>query len=432
MNNALKIFIVLMIFVGMMFLQAFSVEDLNNICEINGSILYNNGTSWSCVLLSDIVQVNNSGSASQTPWTSNINTAGYFLMDNAGTPLNSIDASSRILYANDGTSPVLYWNVQRNGGSERGIKFPYLFDTDNLNLVLDPQARSLYSDNGMYATIDFANGLLKENSADRTSIDWDSRLLKAIDGTTTILDYSSIADFGTAMTFKLGYDASNYMTATVDSVGSVDYDLTGTSPIHRFSQTIKGEGGFKSSDGTDGITDANTGTVTDVQSKDGLVTSVTRVTPVADGTYTYDDGVNTQISFTTSYGIVTAASVSTVLDSRLMTNINYVNNINTSKYLTPVTFKWSSDGLKQYPSTTVSGKTGIQTGYLAQDVQKFYPSCMLSEVKNLTGKAITYLNFNRNCVNYYLGVDLINKNVEYETKLNNMDKRLKEVEIKIK
>lgn len=470
-------------------------------------------------------------------------------MDNAGTPLKSIDPSVRGLYATDGTNTLVFsWDVTKNGGTERGIKFPYLFDMDNLNLVLNPQDRYLYDDTGNFVTVDFGNGLLKEKTADKTTIDWNARLLKswsgsaditsidwanrllkASDGTTTILDYSTdgtagfgdnditttgignfkkvvldydeyslsedtgldidvqggnglnnglvngirvragagdsspvfgidskitagngvagrftmfntqinvdLASSGFAIdaigVFKQGDGTSNYFTSTIDGAGAI-FALTGNNPIFKFSQAVKGEGGFQSSDGTAGITDANTGTITDVQSKDGLVTSVTRVSPVADATFTYDDGVNSQMSFTTTSGIVTSASVSTAFDSRLMSNIVYVSNVNTSKYLTPVKFSWNKDGLKQYPSTTVSEKTGTQTGYLAQDVQKFYPICMLSEQKNLTGKMETYLNFNKNCVNYYLGSDLINKSISYETKLNDLDKRLKEVETKLK
>jgi len=52
------------------------------------------------------------GGGSQTPWTSNINAATYYLYntggiyDNAGTPALSIDPNNRILYASDGTTPV--------------------------------------------------------------------------------------------------------------------------------------------------------------------------------------------------------------------------------------------------------------------------------------------------------------------------------------
>jgi hypothetical protein len=107
--------------------------------------------------------------------------------------------------------------------------------------------------------------------------------------------------------FKLGYDASsNYLTITIDNSGNATHALTGTTPINKFSQAIKGEGGFQSSDGTAGITDANAGTTVDVQSKDGLVTTVTRVTPIADGTYCTGIGGTTNGSITVANGIITA------------------------------------------------------------------------------------------------------------------------------
>lgn len=45
----LKIAIVLFLFIGIMMIQAFNGEDLNNICTTNNSILFNNGTLWGCI-----------------------------------------------------------------------------------------------------------------------------------------------------------------------------------------------------------------------------------------------------------------------------------------------------------------------------------------------------------------------------------------------
>ena len=52
------------------------------------------------------------GGGAQTPWASDIAPAGYNLLDNAGTPLLSIDPNNRILYKSDGTTPAFDWENQ--------------------------------------------------------------------------------------------------------------------------------------------------------------------------------------------------------------------------------------------------------------------------------------------------------------------------------
>jgi hypothetical protein len=88
---------------------------------------------------------------------------------------------------------------------------------------------------------------------------------------------------------RLGYDASNYLSATIGSTGSATFALTGTTPIFTFSQAVKGGGGFQSSDGTAGATgtqvivtavtqDAGTKDITvttkTITFKNGLITSI--------------------------------------------------------------------------------------------------------------------------------------------------------------
>jgi hypothetical protein len=83
---------------------------------------------------------------------------------------------------------------------------------------------------------------------------------------------------------RVGYNASNYLSVTVGSTGSVTTALTGTSPINIFSQAIRGNGGFQSSDGTAGIagtkvyyvSDSSGGTVNrKLTFKDGILTAET-------------------------------------------------------------------------------------------------------------------------------------------------------------
>jgi len=83
---------------------------------------------------------------------------------------------------------------------------------------------------------------------------------------------------------RVGYDATNYFSVTVGSTGSVTTALTGTSPINIFSQAIRGNGGFQSSDGTAGIagtkvyyvSDSSGGTVNrKLTFKDGILTAET-------------------------------------------------------------------------------------------------------------------------------------------------------------
>ena len=80
---------------------------------------------------------------------------------------------------------------------------------------------------------------------------------------------------------RLGYDASNYLSATVGSTGSTTFALTGTTPIFTFSQAVKFSGGTQSSDGSAGLSatynidGSAAGTVATMTFKNGLLTAVT-------------------------------------------------------------------------------------------------------------------------------------------------------------
>ena len=64
--------------------------------------------------------------------------------------------------------------------------------------------------------------------------------------------------------------------------------------------------GYKSEDGTAGIDDSAAGVPTSLTAKDGLVTAVSKTTPVADGTYTFDgSAAGTVVSITVANGIIT-------------------------------------------------------------------------------------------------------------------------------
>jgi hypothetical protein len=80
---------------------------------------------------------------------------------------------------------------------------------------------------------------------------------------------------------RLGYDTSNYKSETISSTGSCTITLTGTTPKNIFSQTIRANGGYESSDGSAGLSatynfDATTsGNITSMTFKNGILTAVT-------------------------------------------------------------------------------------------------------------------------------------------------------------
>jgi hypothetical protein len=100
-------------------------------------------------------------------------------------------------------------------------------------------------------------------------------------GIGTTAPSAKLHSLSTTEQLRLGYDASNYLSATIGSTGNATLALTGTTPIFTFSQAIKGAGGFQSSDGTAGLTATkvfNDGAVVNtVTIKDGLITAWTQI-----------------------------------------------------------------------------------------------------------------------------------------------------------
>jgi len=127
---------------------------------------------------------------------------------------------------------------------------------------------------------------------------------------------------------------------------------------------------------------------------------------------TYNDGVDTQITFTG--GIATA--ISTAFDERLMKEITYLGS-NPEAELTPISFKWKEEGLAQFQDREKHKET-ITGYYKAQDVQKFYPNCMVNP-KEI--KEVNYLRYNRNCVYANVENDLRKKINELENRLENLE-----------
>jgi hypothetical protein len=122
---------------------------------------------------------------------------------------------------------------------------------------------------------------------------------------------------------RLGYDASNYLSATVASTGSTTFALTGTTPTFTFSQGVTFSAGITLST-KDIVTDTTTGTKiatsssqklalwgkTPVVQPTALTTKLTQITHDEPGTPDYAIQALTQ---TTPYGFVTADEAQTLL-----------------------------------------------------------------------------------------------------------------------
>jgi hypothetical protein len=119
----------------------------------------------------------------QSPWTSDIETAGYKLLDNAGTPVVSIDPANRTLY-NSAGALAMDW---ANGG--------YLYSGITGTISVDWQNFKLQGtdDSGNSVTVDWLNRLLKswDGMYDVNSVDWANRVLYASDGTTEVFNWET-------------------------------------------------------------------------------------------------------------------------------------------------------------------------------------------------------------------------------------------------
>jgi hypothetical protein len=117
---------------------------------------------------------------------------------------------------------------------------------------------------GLFAVADYSTGLL-------------GLRIDTVNGRVGIktTPAATLHSLSTTEQLRLGYDASNYLSATIGSTGSATFALTGTStPIFTFNQAIKGVGGFQSSDGTAGYTGTCTLlSITNFVVKNGLIVS---------------------------------------------------------------------------------------------------------------------------------------------------------------
>lgn len=103
------------------------------------------------------------GGGSQSPWTSDIETAGYVLLDNAGTPATSIDPSNRILYS--GTSSFNAWATETD-----------YWIGDKVIESATYYVCTAYHYSGTFAT-DLSDGLWVEVTPPLASVDYENRLL---------------------------------------------------------------------------------------------------------------------------------------------------------------------------------------------------------------------------------------------------------------
>ena len=238
----------------------------------------------------------------QTPWASDIETAGYNLLDNAATSTLSFDPSNRILYADDGSTAAFEYNrdVGYNGGSNFGVRFsgpigdasdfgsidtnnrglgdalgnPIMYWGDGAStgirvfggindwsasiLSIDPSNRQLLYTNGTFDTLDWAQQTLTDGG-DAQALDWASRNLKDGSGTAIALDWANrilydptgtnpVLDWSGAIAThlyapdgfvtNLVYDLTNFWS--IDPNNRILYADDGTTPMLDWSTSANG------------------------------------------------------------------------------------------------------------------------------------------------------------------------------------------------
>jgi hypothetical protein len=120
------------------------------------------------------------------------------------------------------------------------------------------------------------NGRITQDNANFFWDDTNNRL-----GIGTTAPSTKLHVLATTEQLRLGYDASNYLSATIGSTGNATFALTGTTQIKIFSQAVKFAGGTQSSDGSAGLSatynidGSAAGTVATMTFKNGLLTAVT-------------------------------------------------------------------------------------------------------------------------------------------------------------
>jgi hypothetical protein len=190
--------------------------------------------------------------------------AGTLLMERNGQTSDSTFSAMRLMTTkttnmNDGFGSLIAFLIKDNAGVENNVGFigAVRAGADNTgDLVFAPAIASVYTER------------MRLTSGGNLGI-----------GTTT--PSAKIHALATTEQLRLGYDTSNYLSATVGSTGSTTFALTGTTPIFTFSQAVKFSGGTQSSDGSAGLSatynidGSAAGTVATMTFKNGLLTAVT-------------------------------------------------------------------------------------------------------------------------------------------------------------
>lgn len=143
---------------------------------------------------------------------------GGSLRDSSG--LNSVSAGSRILDTGGGTAMTWGTFGIRSNGTAPSATVPQLsFTADTNTGIFNP-----------------GTGLLAFTTAGVESARFDASQNFGIGTGTTVS--ARVHAISTTQQLRLGYDVSNYLSATVASTGSTTFALTGTSPVFTFSQNV--------------------------------------------------------------------------------------------------------------------------------------------------------------------------------------------------
>lgn len=282
---------------------------------------------------------------------------------NDSSAVLGIDLYNRILYATDGTDESIDWS-----GTPDQMNPAISFDSSG-NIYFSP--RYLYFPQNAY---------LSDGS--NNSIDVYDRQLFNGNGT-SVFDWDG-SGTGIGLSIQTNGEAKFY-SELQDSSGNKWFDassnryLTDASENPLISLADNGNGAYLYYNSGDSRWHFTKDIDTTIQTIYGAWADFSSVEADAYSvggtggvTNTYDDGVDTQISFTS--GLATA--ISTAYDETLMSNKKYIGTNDPKAELVPISFTWNANGLKQFGDpSTVTGKT--QYGYSAQDVNKFYSECVI-------------------------------------------------------
>lgn len=118
--------------------------------------------------------------------------------------------------------------------------------------------------------------------------------------------FYSLGGVDNALTSRdiLAINNANTRYFTLNASGDLGIGIAPLSKIHS-SAKVRADTGFNFN-GTDGATDTASGIITDIDIQGGIITSATKTTPVADGTYTVGIGGTQNGTITITNGIITA------------------------------------------------------------------------------------------------------------------------------